>query len=584
MEKIPISNNEKPEKLIESNPKLRHINKTLELLRPEMDEFGNEINWKELYKEIKPWQNGMELSDNVREVVYEYISLKVPALKESIPTIQELKDKDVIDALVHNWPDEEIEGRRQVLMTVATQIVKRIETVVYKRVLDNVSDADFETKLGVDPKLKDLLIGLLDVTQRADPLFVRFLAFSKLSPEPPDEATPTGIVVPGDDKPHTIADLFPHETSSISKNLSNLAEDSIKWEDLPGADTFKSYLQVVCGIYSAKDPKQAQEYVDQAYKLYDELLRSDFPIILANGMVTSQFYKAPYIDPELKVSISTPDTRQEEIVWRMAQKGMADSLNVIGAAEYAEEMRGRTIRSAVAIGGHGVNLTFAAVADEEPSILVFLNEQIRGYDKDFPEFMGLVKNRDEEFPDQDTQEEKIFMERMSRSNTIHHELAHSISPRGLSGGQRLGKTPLVTIDEVKAETLYRSLIPAMIEGATLAGNKEQWAIAMLTSSMQILKDNSIEDGASEDEYYRAAVYTLNDLFEKGVVKFENDQVEITDFDKFYEINRKISEDILALYRDESMNETKAKKWIRDFCRPNEQVKAVEEFLRNRDSK
>ena len=74
--------NLKQGKVIEATPRLRYITKTLELLRPETDKLGNEINWKELYKKVKPWQNGLELSDNIRQVVYEYVSLKIPSLKE----------------------------------------------------------------------------------------------------------------------------------------------------------------------------------------------------------------------------------------------------------------------------------------------------------------------------------------------------------------------------------------------------------------------------------------------------------------------------------------------------------------------
>lgn len=580
MEKFKESSSglEKPEKIIESIPRLRYITKTLELLRPEMDELGNEINWKELYREVRPWKNGLELADNIREVIYEYVALKVPALKERIPSIGDLRNNDIVNALAHNWAEEisDISGqRREVLMTVAAQVVKRIETLVYKRILAEADDKDLEIKLGLDPKLRNLLIGVINASQRADPLFVRFLAFTQLSPKPPEEATSTAMFLPGDNTPYTIVSLFPHETQSISKNLSLLAENSSEWEDLPGADTFKAYLKVLGAIYGEVDPLKAEQYLIESEKLYGELLASDFPIIISGGMREGSYYKEPYIDPELKVSISTLDARQEESNWRMAQKGMSESLVAVGLGNFAEEMKGRTIRSVVNIGGHGTNLVFNAVADEEPGIVIFLNEQMRAYDRNFSGFMGVIKNRDEIFDNIHDPDTQALVERMSRSNTVHHELAHSIYKSSLPESKRLGLKPLTTIDEVKAETLYRSLIPLMIERAVLPGNKEEWALGMLTTSLQMVRD---QDGS--DPYYKAAVYTINDLFEQKAIRFESGQVTIVDFDKFYGVNDALREELVNLYRNEGMTEDIAAKWLKQRCQPTKQTKVLIDFLKN----
>jgi hypothetical protein len=259
----------------------------------------------------------------------------------------------------------------------------------------------------------------------------------------------------------------------------------------------------------------------------------------------------------------------------MAQKGMADSLRGTDLAPFADEMRGRTIRSVINIGGHGANLVFNAVADEEPGIVIFLNEQMRAYDRNFPGLMGIIKNRDEVFGDIADPETKLLMEQMSRSNTVHHELAHSIFKSSLGEAQRLGREPLTIIDEVKAETLYRSLVPKMIEAATLSGDKRQWALGMMTTSLQMIRDQD-----SDDPYYKAAVYTINDLFEKEVIQFKNDQVEIVDFNKFYEVNDAFREELIGLYRDEKMNEEKAEKWLKLRCRPNKKTQELINFLKN----
>lgn len=586
------------EKSTLAGPQLSYIQQTLEFLRPIENEMGEELNWKDLYKEVKPWNTALELTDNIREVVRDYVAKKVPDFREKVPSIDAIEgitDKKLIDSLANNWSDE-IEGvdgqRKEVLLAVGAQVVKRIETVVYKKLLQEITDTDFEQKLGIDPKLKELLVSLLDVSQRADPLFVRFLAFSQLSLKPPKgEKSGVGIFLPRDPVSHTIAELFPHETSSLSKNLRRIADNSAKWEALSGADTFKLYLETLSNAYGETDVQKAEAYLKLSEKLYEELLSSEFPIIVSSGMTEGSYYKEPYVDPELKISISTADARQEEALWKIAQKGMADSLGVIGAEGFADKMKGRVIRGAHNVGGHGVNLVFNSVADEEPGIMIFFNEQMRAFDRDFPEFMGLVTNRDEEFPDKDSSDGKLFMERMSRSNTVHHELAHSIYPSSTPEGDatpeasRISpdkRAALTVIDEVKAETLYRTLVPKMIEGASITGDKKQWAIGMLTSSMQMLKDNNENpDDMSDGAYYYASVYTLNDLFQESVVKFENNKVTITDFDKFYEINRRIAVEVLGLYRDEQMTEEKAEKWIRQRCQPNKQVEALDKFLKEK---
>ena len=238
-------------------------------------------------------------------------------------------------------------------------------------------------------------------------------------------------------------------------------------------------------------------------------------------------------------------------------------------------MKSRTIRGVINIGGHGVNLVFNAVADEEPGIVVFLNEQIRAYDQDFSHFMGIIKNREDIFGDVSAPDTKAFLERMSRSNTIHHELAHSVYKSSLPESKRFGLEPLTAIDEVKAETLYRSLIPLVIESGALPGDKKEWALGMLTTSFQMLRDQD-----SSDPYYKAAVYTINDLFEQQAIKLENGQVEIVDFDKFYKINNALREELINLYRDKSMTEERAVRWLSKRCRPNAATKKLINFFKN----
>ncbi|MBI4120616.1 MAG: hypothetical protein HY454_04090, partial [Parcubacteria group bacterium] len=199
--------------------KLRYITKSLELLRPETNPLAEETHWKELYKEVKPWQTGLELSDNVRETVRGFVEQKIPKLKERVPTLENLDDAKLLDALTHNWfegIDEKISGqRREVLLTVMAHVVKRIETTSYRNILQEAAPADLE-KLGLDEGLKDLLINILEASIKADPLFVRFLAYTQLSPEPPPDASGVALYTPNSSELNTIAVLFPHETQFLS--------------------------------------------------------------------------------------------------------------------------------------------------------------------------------------------------------------------------------------------------------------------------------------------------------------------------------------------------------------------------------
>lgn len=115
MEKIPT---QETEKLIPNRPRLRNIEDTLVLLESEEGPGGEKINWKDLYEKVGPWESGLELADKVRKVVRDYLISKFPELKERIPSIGKLPDKDVIDALSNSWfegLEEEIKGKRSEL-------------------------------------------------------------------------------------------------------------------------------------------------------------------------------------------------------------------------------------------------------------------------------------------------------------------------------------------------------------------------------------------------------------------------------------------------------------------------------------
>ncbi|MFH1233476.1 MAG: hypothetical protein V1649_02375 [Patescibacteria group bacterium] len=98
---------------------------------------------------------------------------------------------------------------------------------------------------------------------------------------------------------------------------------------------------------------------------------------------------------------------------------------------------------------------------------------------------------------------------------------------------------------------------------------------MLASSIQSLKAQ--REG---DAYYYANVYSLNELFNQGAVKFADDELTINDFSLYYEINKKNALNFLKLYQDKNANEIMASKWIKENCHPNEEVKKLIKFIKH----
>ena len=327
-------------------------------------------------------------------------------------------------------------------------------------------------------------------------------------------------------------------------------------------------MKVLGNFYAEKDSERAIEIQKEVEKLYSELLASDFPIIVTPAI--EGYYKEPYYDPELKISLRTPDAKKEEADWGNMRDKLAESLDVLDARQFADSVKKKEPKSVIVLGGFGVNITFNAVAQEKPDILIFLNEQIRGYDKEFPKATKKwVANTTEIFGEELTEEKQKFLEFISRDNTVLHELTHGVFPDDSPEAKRFGGRPYTIIDEVKAEICYRPLVPEVIKKAGLQGTKEEWAVGMLTASLQIARDQP-----PGDPYYYAAIYTMNDLFQSGAAIIEGEKVRILDFEKYYDVQKKAAEEVLDLYRDPKMTEGKAAKWIKIRCAPNEEVKKV----------
>ncbi len=580
---------------IMEGPKLQHIASVSRILRAgEIGPLGEEQSWWELASNVKPWKTGLELSDNIREVLLDFVSKKIPELQKTITRLPEFSEKQLIEALAHNWFEgvqEEVGGKRQeVLLTAMAHIVKRIETTIVKKILLGASQEELNILGLEDDTMRDLLIQVLETSNKADPLYVRFMAHAQLSGKAPSLDQVKGMLgggkddeyyekaqwfiftLPDDEAPHTLGELFPREVGYMKKHIDEILASADQWKARDGGQIFFEYLNALKSLYTSTDPQSALSAHELTYELYNKLVRTSFPILITPA--GDPYYRNTSLDPELKVSVVTRDAGIEEESWRSVRDVMSECLDVLGASQWSERVRQQPVRGVVTLGAFGVNLSFNAVAQESP-IVVFLNEQIRAYDREFPGVLyGYIKNAEALFGQDTGLEKRAFLERLSRTMTPLHELAHSIDYYGQEGlSDRLGADQLAILDEVKAEICFRPLIPTMIEKGGLEGTRQEWAAGMLASSLIVLRDS-----AEKTDYWYAASYCLNKLFEDGAIALRDKKVEVIDIEKYYEVQKNAARALLDVYDDPKMTPGKARSWIKKNCMPNEHVRLMGEYL------
>jgi hypothetical protein len=561
---------EKPEKIIPATPHLRYIEKTLALLAPETDENGNETNWKNLSEKVGTWNSGLELSDKIREIVREYVLLKLPSVKEKIPSIAELPDDEMLDALTNGWFEElgeEIGGKRkEVLMSVLAHISRKIETRIYKEVLKNANTEDLE-KLGLNSNLRQLTIDSLDASVKADPLFIRFLAYSQLAPTPDNDAILTNPIGP-DEKPHTFAELFPHETSYISEKLALIAQHDEVWKKEPGAMEFKEYLENFAEFFGEKNTDKTKALHQKVQEGYKKLVLSEFPIAIIPP--TEGYYKPPYIDPEIRVVLRTKEAKAQEENFRTLQSALADELPNMGVGQFADKMKSSEIRNYISIGSSGVNLTFTAAAQQEPAIILYLDEQIRAYDKNLVGLLPLVDAPNGTFDSISSE----AIETMSRNDTMLHEFSHNVYAKGTEASKRLGAESELVFAEATAESIHRGVAQNLIKKEKLPYTKDQYISESICMALQ-----SIEGNTPDDEYFKADTFVLNGLFEKGIAEFDGSKIHIKNKEAFFEYYKNNAKEIIALYEDTEMTPAKAKKWIAEKCTAGPGLQSVIDYLK-----
>jgi hypothetical protein len=564
------ANEKQLEKIIPATPHLRHIEKTLSLLSPETDEGGHEVNWKNLSEKVEPWNSGIELSNEIRNVVREYVLSKFPEIKEKIPSLSELPEDEMLNAITNGWFEEvgeEVGGKRkEVLLSVLAHIARKIETRIYKQVLHKASDEELG-KLGLNDNFRQIVIDCLEASAKADPLFIRFLAYVQLSPKPTEDATATNLIGP-DEAPYTFAELFPHETQAISTKLFALAENNVKWRNEPGADEFKDYAITLAEFYGETDPKKTGALHSQVEEKYKKLIATEFPLAIIPPV--EGYYKPPYLDPELRVVVRTADSKAQEENFRPLQSSLADNLAKLGVPQFAEEIKKKLIRNYISIGSYGVNLTFTAAAQQEPAIILFLDEQIRAYDKNLKDFLPFVDSPEGTFSQTSPEE----IESMSRNDTILHEFSHSVYSKGTPESERMGQNQQKPLAETTAESIHRGLAKEMIEKKQLPYTEDQYIAMSIGMALQSIKSNT-----PDDEYFQADVFVLNGLFEKGIAEFDGKKIKVKDKEAFFQYYKDNAKEIIALYEDKEVTPNKAKKWLAKKCTAGEQLQRVIEYMK-----
>lgn len=576
----------------EMNPHLRYIDRVRRALtEPVIEKDGATTSWLELDKKVKPYNNPLEFSEHVHDAVYKFIRQKIPSFKERVPAFNgikvegkrtKIKNQALLEALVHNWFDEEVapEGqRREVLLAVAAHVVERIETRTQKELLKHATPEQLKS-LGLNPGLRNILVETMDVAEANDPFFLRFLAYSRLTDDTEPGTLDTALFLPDDKTAYTTATLFPKESKRMARGFRKIAQQRQNWQGMEGneqgADAFAQYLNALSDFYEETDPQKAKVLEDQVLNThFRQLYLTNFPILIIPPNEPS--IKEPYYDPEMRVCLAYVNKEDQERYQR-AKTAMARSLYIIGQEKFQKSMESAQVKDVVVLGNFGTSLVFNAAAQEKPYPLatLFLNEQRLAYDKAFPDFLLKWVDTHGQFSTKFTKDERKLVEFMSRMNTVLHEYSHFIHPDSDELRAKFGDEQLAKIDEVKAEIAYRGVLAHIVANEGLDGTREQWDLAMLASELQILRD----DDGSDDAYNIACRYVLNPLFREGVVVFneETKKYSITDYRRYEEIMRETTMNPLALYENLDTTPAKAAAWLKTAEKTNELVEEARDLL------
>lgn len=554
-----------PERFIPERPRLRHIEKTISILESEVGPDEKEINWKDLHEKIGPWNSVSELSERIQAVTQDYVAAKLPKLREEIPPVGEVPEKDFLVAISNGWFEElgeDVVGtRKEVLFAVLAQISKRIETKAYTDILKNASDEELQ-KLGLSENLRDLAVDTMNVAIKSNPLFIRFLAYSQLAKRPPAEASPFAPMGT-DGKPHTWRELFPKESNFIAKRLEAIHEGRARWEGEPGAGEFADYIKCLGEFFAETDVLRASEAHQAMKAAYVAVMKTPFPIGIIPPL--EGYYKPPHLDPELRVVFSAPHSKLREKELKPLQEALAGTLDSLGVGQFSEPMKARAIRSFVSVGAYGVGLVFNAEAQEEPVAMFYENEQKKVYEN-IGQFFDLLESSSDASAGV---ERRRVQEELPRREIGLHEFSHAVYPIGTPEADRLGPEAESVLGEVMAESVYRGVAGELIQSGAINSTREHYAALTIALSLK-----SMAESESDDEYFQAAAFVLNGLAERGTVAFTGQKIHVADTDAFFAGLTENARAIIALYEDKNTNPRRAEQWIQKNCTPGEKLQKM----------
>lgn len=515
------------------------------------------VSWRDLHKRIGDFDSSIDLADQIRGITLEWVGSKVPELKDSIAALRDLPDEKIVAAIGKNWFSDlpEVEGqRREVLLASMASTVKSIESRMWQKKLEEMDDKDLE-KMGIDASERDLLTGLLKAGAKVNPLFVRFLAYSRLAPEASEKADLQKFEVPGKEGLFSLGQMFPKEAGFISGRFAKLCQDSEgkEWATKAGGGGMVKFLQLMSEMYSKNTTaEQAQALQSQLERASEELVKSGFPIAVIPSIEEGMF-SGKHVDPEIRVCLKSADCVEQDKKFDRAKIAVAGCLETSGLGGFADKLKEKHTKSLIEVGEFGVNLAFKAAAQESEGMnVMFVNEQRRSYDENFPHYLSLIENSEGVFSGVSVEQQQ----EMSRMLSMLHEFSHLHIGKS-DAADRIGEEAGGVISEVEAESVYRSFLPEIIKQQGVEGTKEQWACGMLAASLTMLKD--------PDSYAKSAGFTLKSAIDKGSLSWDGSHLKINDFDALFEIQQQSAQEVIGLFEDTDMTPKKADAWVDKKC-------------------
>jgi hypothetical protein len=252
------------------------------------------------------------------------------------------------------------------------------------------------------------------------------------------------------------------------------------------------------------------------------------------------------------------------------QSSLSEHLGELGVPQFADKMKESLVRNYLSLGSYGVNLTFVAAAQQEPAITLFLDEQIRAYDKNLKDFLPLIDSPEGTF----SKTSPEMIEKMSRIDTMLHEFSHKVyGDNETPEAKRLGAEATMIIKEATAESIHRGLSRNLIKSGVLPYTEDQYIAESISMALQSIKGNT-----PDDEYFQADTFVLNGLFEKGIAEWNGEKIVVKDKEAFFQHYKDNAKEIITLYENPEMNPVKAKKWIAEKCTAGKQLQQVIEHI------